>query len=184
MPGSVGNLAIAAALMGLLAGCVAPAERPDARAELVADEFNKTIDVVGPMMIDNPLFGIKDNFRLVTHIDRQTHAVMHVIEIELDYDGSFFNFRYAADDTGEALSLVPVKRARNVFGQDRSEMNDVIVPDAALRTHAATGYRVKLSARDGTYYIIALTPTMIAAQYAGIAEAIGTMGSSANAHDS
>jgi hypothetical protein len=165
-------------MMGLLAGCIAPAERPDARAELVADEFSRTLDVVGPMMIDNPVFGIKDNFRLVTHIDKQTHAVTHVIEVELDYDGSFFNFRYAADDAGEALALAPVKRARNVFGQDRSEMNDVIVPDAALHAHAATGYRVKLSARDGTYYIIALTPAMIAAQYAGIAEAIGSASSS------
>jgi hypothetical protein len=179
MPRKIGAFVVLASLSGGLGACVPPAEAPNARAQLATDEFSKTLDVVGPMMIDNPLFGIKDNFRLVTHIDKQTHAVTHVIEIELDYDGSFFNFRYAADDTGEALPLVPIKRARNAFGQDHTEVNNVIVPDAALRAHAATGYRVKLSARDGTYYIVAVTPAMIAAQYAGITEAMGSVDSRA-----
>ncbi|HEV8015836.1 MAG TPA: hypothetical protein VGP48_09900 [Stellaceae bacterium] len=168
-----GTLVILASLSGSLGACVPPAEVPNARAELATDEFSKTLDVLGPMMIDNPLFGIKDNFRLVAHIDKRSRAITHVIEAEIDYNGSFYNFRYAADDTGQTLVLVPVKRTRNSFGVDRSEMVDVIVPDTALRAHAANGYRVKLSTRDGTYYIIAVTPAMIAAQFRGIAEALG-----------
>jgi hypothetical protein len=183
MQGRFGSVA-AAAIIGLLTGCASPAENSNLRAQLVADEFSKTLDVVGPMMVDNPLFGIKDNFRLVSHIDKQTHAVTHTIEVEIDYDGNLINFRYAADDTGENLRLVQVKRARHVYNKDHSEMSDVIVPDAALRAHATSGYRVKLSARDGTYYIIALTPMMIATQFTGIAEATGSMGSSTETHGS
>jgi hypothetical protein len=161
-------------IMAAVAGCVAPAEVPNARAVLATDEFSTTLDVVGPMMIDNPFFGIKDNFRLVTHIDKQTHAVAHVIEVEIDHEGDFFKFRYAADDTGTALPLVPISREHNVFGVDRTELLNVIVPESALRAHVASGYRVRLSARDGTYYTIAVTPAMIAAQFDEVAQVQGT----------
>lgn len=156
---------IVACLSSAVGGCVSPAEAPNTRAAPTTDEFSSTIDVVGPRMVDNPLFGINDNFRLVTHIDKRTHAVSHVIEVEIDHQGDFFNFRFAADDTSAALPLVPVKRQRNVFGQNRTELVNIIVPDAALRAHAATGYRVRMSARDGTYYDIAITSAMIAAQF-------------------
>ncbi len=170
---AIGSAVISTVLLGLLAGCVPPAEVPGARAELVTDEFSKTLNVVGPMMVHNPFFGVKDNYRLVSLIDKQTHAVTHVIEVEVDHDGDFFNFRFAADDTSQSLFLVPIKRERNRFIDNRTELVNVIVPDAALRAHAASGYRVRLSAWDGTYYDIAITPAMIAAQFAEIAEVLG-----------
>ncbi|HVA14532.1 MAG TPA: PDZ domain-containing protein [Stellaceae bacterium] len=170
---TIGSAVISTLLLGLLAGCVPPAEVPGVRAELEASEFSKTLDVIGPMMIHNPFFGVKDNYRLVTLIDRQTHAVTHVIEIEIDHAGDFFNFRFAADDTSETLFLVPIKRERNRSIDNRTELVNVIVPDAALRAHAASGYRVRLSAWDGTYYDIAITPAMIAAQFAEIDKVLG-----------
>lgn len=174
LPTKTPALVVVAGLLGVLGGCVPPAEVPNARAVLETDEFSASLDVVGPLMIDNPLFGITDNFRLVTHIDKRTRAVTHVIEVEIDHEGEFFNFRYAADDTGTPLPLVPVKRQRNVFGVNRTELVDVIVSEAALRAHAASGYRVQLSARDGTYYVIALTPAMIAAQFDEVAQVLGS----------
>jgi len=169
--GSLSPLAFVAAF--LLTACTPPAERPGAQAGVSTDEFSKTIDIVGPREVHNPFFGVKDFYRLVTHIDKRTHAYAHVIELEVAYNGKFYFFRYAADDTSEALRLIPVKRERNTLIGDRVESFDILVPDAALRAHAASGYRVRISARDGTYYTIEISPAMIAAQFEQLAKVLG-----------
>lgn len=168
-----GKFAVFVMLLVGLGACTSPAERPGAQAGIATDEFSKNIDVIGLLQVHNPFFDIKDFYRLVTHIDKQTHAFTHAIELQIAYDGKFFYFEYAADDAARSLRLVPVKRERNTLIGDRVENFDIIVPEASLRSHAATGYRVKISARDGTYYIIEVSPQMIAAQYEGMTKVLG-----------
>jgi len=162
------SAAIFACLLIALAGCLSPAERPDARAGTATDEFSKTIDVVGPLMIYNPLVGVKAFFKLVTRVDKQSHQYTHVIETEFRYNGTFIYFQLAADDKAQSLQLVPIKRERNIGSMDRGELFNIVVPDASLRAHAATGYRVKVSSRAGDNIVLVISPAMIAAQIEGL----------------
>jgi PDZ domain len=148
-----------------LVGCASPAERPNARAGVSTDEFSKTIDINGPLMVSNPFFGLKSFYKLVTHVDKQTHRYEHVIETQFAYNGNFIYFQLAADDTAQALQFIPIRRERNTAYGDRMELFNVVVPDASLRAHAATGYRVKISARTGEEIILTINAAMIATQF-------------------
>ncbi len=176
------NIARTRALIGsialALAGCSSPAERPGAQAQISTDEFSKTIDVDGLLMGENPFFGIKKFYNLVTHVDKQTHAYIHVIETRVDYDADPIDFQFASDDTAQTLKLIPVSHTSRRPCDDcfREEIFNIIVPDEALRAHVATGYRVKVSSRMSDAIILTITPAMIAAQYAGLNAVIAPQG--------
>jgi membrane-associated protease RseP (regulator of RpoE activity) len=170
MPRRILSVVIAMAAVTFLAGCSSPAEVPNARAQLQTDEFSKTVDIVGPAMFENPFIGMKKDYSLLSRVDKKTRAItIQLIQVNLEYNGTFYYFQFADDDTTQSLRLVPVKRERNLlFGGDRREAFTIVVPDSTLRAHLATGYRVKLSTKDGTETIIGITPAMIAAQFAAV----------------
>ncbi|HEY3919181.1 MAG TPA: PDZ domain-containing protein [Stellaceae bacterium] len=170
MPLQSGKLSAVAGLLLALGACASPADVPGAQPQLQTDEFSKTVDIVGPEMVENPFFGMKKHYDLLSRLDKRSRAVVvHLVEITLDYNGNFIYFRYANDDTAQSLRLIPARRTRNIpFGMDRREEFTIAVPDATLRAHVASGYRIKLSAQDGRETILSLTPAMVADQIAAV----------------
>jgi len=154
----------------MLAACASPAERPDAQARITTDEFDPTIDIQGLLMVENPLFGIKEFYNLVTRVDKKTHAYNHVIETKVSYMADPINFQFAADDTAQELKLIRVARTSSRSCDDcyRDELFNIVVPDESLRAHAATGYRVKISSRLNQAIVLTITPQMISAQYTAL----------------
>jgi hypothetical protein len=160
------------AVLGLaliLAACASPAERPDARATISTDEFSKTVDIEGPIMGENPFGGVAKFYDLVTTVDKQTHTYMHVVAVWVSYDNDPFNFQFADDDTAQALQLFRTSRAKRACPDcDRDETFNIVIPDATLRSHAATGYRIKVWSRGGDSIILTISPAMIATQFSGL----------------
>jgi hypothetical protein len=177
MPRNIQAHALFGMIALVLAGCVSPGERPPPHTTIATDQFSKTIDIVGPIGGENQFGGTSTLYKLVTRVDKQTHAYFHVIRAEVSFVDSPLNFVFAADDTAETLQLVRISRER----PDRScavcfgwEIFDIDVPDAALRAHAATGYSIKASSRDGYSVILTISPAMIATQFAGLDEFLKT----------
>ena len=148
----------------LLAACAIPNGQGGAR--ITTDEFSTSIDIDGPSLVINPFLGIKQDYNLVTHIDKKTHAVAHVVETLVQYDADPINFQFASDDTAEPLRLIRVQRTASRICKDcdRVEIFNIVVSDQALRAHAATGYRIKVSSRLSQSVILTITPAMIATQ--------------------
>ncbi len=152
-----------------LAACLSPAERPGAHATISTDEFSKTVNIEGPLMGENPFGGITKLYDLNTSVDKKTLAYTHILAVWVSYDNDPFNFQYADDDTAQSLPLVRTSRAKRICSDcDRQETFDIAIADAALRSHAATGYRIKVSSRAGDFIILTISPAMIAAQVEGL----------------
>ncbi len=77
-------------------------------------------------------------------------------------------YRFAADDTAAPLPVVPIGDAKCGFGDQTCTVTRqtiaVPVPDAALRAHVVTGYRVKVTPNDGDAIILSLAPVLLAKQ--------------------
>ena len=170
------------AILGLvlvLGACAAPAEAPTLHTMLSTDEFSKTADIVGPYGGANQFGGTSTLYRLVTRVDKKTHAYAHVLRAEVSFVDAPHRFSFAADDAAQELGFFPIARERaDCAVCDGWEKFEITIPDAALRAHAATGYSIKVSSRDDDEVILTITPAMIATQFAGL-EAFLESGTSA-----
>lgn len=167
----VGGLAVLA-----LAACTPPAERPDAQATITTDEFSRTIDIEGPLMAENPFGGIAKFYDLITRVDKATHTYSHILSVWVSYDNDPFNFQFANDDRAQALPLYRTSRAKRPCSScDREETFDIALTDAALRSHAESGYRIRVSSLAGDHIILTISPAMIAKQFAGLDEYLRTV---------
>jgi hypothetical protein len=156
------------ALLALCA-CAAPAEDPSVGATVATDEFSKYVEIAGPLMYDYE-YGVYRFYALSTNIDKVNHQYLHLLVVELSYNSDDpINFQFAADDTAQDLQLIRTGRDRKTCPAcNRGEGFQIVIPDAALRSHVATGYRVKLSSLRGNSIILAVSPAMIAKQFAGL----------------
>lgn len=156
-------------MAAVLAGCVSPAQPP--HTTISTDQFSTTIDIEGPTDGQNQFGGTSTLYKLVTRVDKQTHAYFHLLKAHVSFIDSPFNFLYAADDTAQALQLVRISRERperNCAVCSGWETFAIYIPDAALRTHAATGYSIKAWSRDDYSVILTISPAMIATQLDGL----------------
>jgi hypothetical protein len=177
MPRNIQALALFGVIALVFAGCVSPGERPAPHTTIATDQFSKTIDIVGPIGGENQFGGTSTLYKLVTRVDKQTHQYFHVIKAEVSFVDSPWNFVFAADDRAETLELVRISHDRpdrNCAVCSRWETFDIYIPDAALRTHATTGYSIKVSSRDEYSVILTISPAMIATQFAGLDELLKT----------
>ncbi len=169
--------AAAGSLICLVAACAPPEPQlENAPPTVASDEFSKVIQIKGPSMKVGAWVGFTAFYNLFTDVDKQTHRYTHVIGVDVIYDrGDQIGYRYAADDTAQPLRLIPVVHTRSRVCKDcsREEIFNLAVSDAALRSHAVSGYRVKVSSILGDYLIIDITPPMIAAQYATLQKVLG-----------
>ncbi len=176
MPRSVGSAILAGSLICLLAGCLPGPRLEDKPPVIKSDEFSKTITIEGPARREYLGLNFTLFTNLFTMIDKATHRYHHQIGVDVVYDTvNQIGYRYAADDTAQRLPLISVARTRSRVCKDcsREEIFDIDVPDAALRAHAQTGYRVKIWSTLGDSTIFEITPPMIAAQYAALEQVIG-----------
>lgn len=177
MPRNLQALALFGMMAAVLAGCIAQTERPPPHTTISTDQFSKTIDIEGLVGGENQFGGTSTLYRLITRVDKQTHAYSHLLRAEVSFIDTPFNFLFAADDTAETLQLVRISRDRpdrNCAVCSRWETFAIDVPDAALRAHAATGYSIKVSSRDDYSVILTVSPAMIATQFAGLDEFLKT----------
>ena len=165
------------AFLGLtlaLPGCVS-ADDPRLHTTLSTDEFSKTVAIESPWIGENPFGGVSKLYELITQNDKTTHQYAHVVTVWVSYDDDPFIFQFAADDTAAELPLVRTSRAKRPCSTcDRDETFDITVPDAALRSHVATGYRIKVSSAGGQAIILTISPEIIATQLADLDEFLKT----------
>ncbi len=177
MPCRVFATAGAGTLICLVAACAPPEPRlENAPPTVTSDAFSKFIEIKGPSMKVGAWLGYTAFYNLFTDVDKQTHRYTHLIGVDVIYDrANQIGYRYAADDTAQPLRLIPVVHTRSRVCKDcsREEIFNIAVSDAALRSHAASGYQVKASSILGDYLIIDITPPMIAAQYVALQKVIG-----------
>lgn len=167
---------IAALLACSLASCLPPPRLEDTPPVVKTDEFSKTIEIRGPARRVDVSLGYYVFYNLFTVVDKQTHSYRHQLGVDVVYDTvNQIGYRYAADDTAQSLRLTTVARTRSRVCKDctREEVFDVDLPDAALRSHMQSGYRIKVSSVLNDYLIVEILPQMIAAQYAALEQVIG-----------
>jgi hypothetical protein len=167
---------IAALLACSLASCLPPPRLENTPPVVKTDEFSKTIEIRGPARRIDFSLGYYVFYNLFTVVDKQTHSYRHQLGVDVVYDTlNQIGYRYAADDTAQSLRLTTVARTRSRVCKDctREEVFDVDLPDAALRSHMQSGYRIKMSSVLKEYLIVEILPQMIAAQYAALEQVIG-----------
>jgi PDZ domain len=177
---------IAGSLICLLTGCglrgPQPPQLENKPPEITTDEFSKFIAILGPSRTIEVGSGYTASYNLFTNVDKKTHRYSHGIGVDVVYNYlDQIGYRYAADDTTQALRLVQIERTRSRICKYclQEEVFDINVSDSSLRAHAPGGYRVKAFSVTGDYLIIEITPPMIAAQYAALEKVIGREAASA-----
>ncbi len=133
------------------------------------DEFSKTVRIDGPSAVDNPLFGTKAEYHLVSFIGKaEPRAVEHRVEVNFYYDHDVpkQSFFVAADDTTAELPLKPLYFGGCGAASSCMKLETIGIglSDAVLRRHALTGYRIKVAARSGDAKVLILTPAMLIRQ--------------------
>lgn len=165
-------VAVFAALLAL-GGCGTP-EMVGTHAVATTDRFSKDITIEGPSIWVNPLGGTVRVWNLRTWVTKDTHRVTDQLYVYISYisharEWKFFN--RAADENARELPVVLIDRSRSRScrgGCDLDETIGVMLDDATLRAHAATGYTVKIWAHSGDALVLTITPRMIAEQIAVI----------------
>lgn len=146
-----------------LASC---APQPRMTVNVVSDRFSKAITLEGLPMID-PTNGDGLFWMLRSFVDGQARTTQHQIYVEWTYPGRSSGRYFAADDTARPLPVTVLLRDRDScpFKKcDRVDTLGIAIDEATLRARANSGFDVKLSAQDGTFGILEITPPMIAAQ--------------------
>jgi hypothetical protein len=82
------------------------------------------------------------------------------------YSGSWRFYQVASDDTATDLPVTEIDRqvgdcSNTLFGCDFYETVGVELPEAALRTHADTGYRIQVRAKSGNSQVLVVTKEQI-----------------------
>ncbi len=139
-----------------------------------SDEFSPLMKINGAVESDNSLGGIFKLWRLRSFVSKQDGTMVHQLYVTLRYRSltSRKRFDFASDDTAAPLTVKPIASgfeygcSRKMFnyGCNYSEDIGIEITANALRAHAATGYRIKISAKSGDSFVITVSPNQIAAQ--------------------
>jgi PDZ domain len=139
-----------------------------------SDEFSMLMKINGAVESDNPVAGIFKTWRLRSFVSKRDGTAEHQIYVTLRYHSltSRNHFNSASDETAAPLTVKTIasnfeygcsKKAFS-YGCNNSEHIGIDVTANVLRAHAATGYRIKISAKSGDSFIIVVSPNQIAAQ--------------------
>ncbi|MGH6794109.1 MAG: PDZ domain-containing protein [Methylocella sp.] len=139
-----------------------------------SDEFSPLMTIHGIVESENPLAGRSKTWNLRSFVGKFDGATTHQLYVGLNYFSSTrrHTFSWASDDTAMPLTVTPIASladhscSRKLFsyGCYYSEDIGIEVTTAALRAHAATGYRIKISAKSGDSFVLVISPNQIAAQ--------------------
>ncbi len=143
-----------------LAGCasVQPA---------IVDRGN-AVQVAGPEHSRTSILNEGTNWRLVSVVDKSTHAVSHQIDIQKTYQSGLRYYDTALDAQGIPLRVTAdlddiYSDCIVCMGHVREAMV-VAAPDPLLRANAATGYMIELKAESGETLDVYLSPAELQAQ--------------------
>jgi hypothetical protein len=153
-----------------LGGCGTP-EMVGMHAIATTDRFSKDIEINGPAVFVNPLGGITREWHLRSFVAKDTHAVVDQLYVDIDYNPFVREWKFfyrAADEDAEDLPVVVIDRSIPCRGCSFFETIGVMLDDATLRAHAATGYQVKIWSRRGDALVLSIAPHMITEQIAVI----------------
>ncbi len=176
---SVRTLALLGAV--LVAGCMTGApEHPTQVQSVENDPFSPDIVINGadaghayPLVLDES-FG----WYIRSFINKSSHAVSHQLYFESIHPPPLSHFFAANDDTARAMPIVKIAATRDCDPRPCSddEVVGVDLDDAVLRSRVLTGYAVKVLGRDGSQYILKMTPGMIKVQLDAVEEALASLG--------
>jgi len=168
----------ALALLTLLAACAAPAAGPPHIDHVNSDEFSKNYEIIGMPQSETPdvhVVRIQATYKwaLRSWVDKTTHNAHHAIYFYIHYSGAHRrNFFLANNENAEEMEIVPIEKAGHGCASkcDIIEALDVTIDEKMLRTHANSGFRIKISSRSGDEIIIPITPVMIQLQLEAVSK--------------
>lgn len=160
-----------------LAGCVAQQQDSSIQG-IYTDQFSTFIEVDGAAHSITVISGPTLNWSLTSFIDKTSRAVTYRIDFDYWDLHTVPRFDEAADDTARPLRVMRVSRKRDCDPKPCSVDEDVAVMlDAnTLLARQNTGYAVKVSARDGSAYVLTITPDMIAKQMTAVNQVLAQLG--------
>lgn len=138
-----------------------------------SDELSPLMKINGIIESENPLGGMFKTWRLRSFVAKSDGATKHQLYVTVDYSSTTRkHFNEASDGSTMPLAVMPIASdfeggcTRNAFayGCNYSDDIGIEVTAAALRAHAAGGYLIKISAKSGDSFVIAISPNQIAAQ--------------------
>ncbi len=138
------------------------------------DEFSPLMTIHGIAESENQLGGISKTWHLRSVVGKFDGATAHQLYVGVNYFSSTRrkSFNWASDDTATPLTVKTIaseadnscSRKLFAYGCDHAEDFGIEVTTAVLRAHAATGYRIKISAKSGDSFALVISPNQIAAQ--------------------
>jgi hypothetical protein len=139
-----------------------------------SDELSPLMKIKGTVESENPLGGMFKTWSLRSFVGKFDGATKHQLYVTVNYFSSTRrkHFNQASDGSTTSLDVIPIggefehgcSRKAFSYGCDYSEDIGIEVTAAALRAHAAGGYPIKISAKSGDSFVIAVSPNQIAAQ--------------------
>lgn len=139
-----------------------------------SDEFSPAMKINGITESEIPLGGIFRYWHLRSFVNKNDGTTDHQLYVSIRYSSSARkkSFNLANDDTATELNVRPIwsesqiSCLNNMFSSGCSYAEDIGIDVTAesLRAHAATGYRIKVTAKNGDSFIVAVSPAQIAAQ--------------------
>jgi len=137
---------------------------------IVDDQFGTQVEIDGAFIWSNPLGGPTRQWYLSTFVDKKTRAVAQYLHFYDRHDPPASHFDFAADDIARELRVEKITSGRECRGRGCEEDDEILVDldSDTLLSRIYSGYAVKVSARDGTAYVLEITPTMIQLQFAAL----------------
>lgn len=161
----------ALALAILLGGCGGTGTAGTVSAS--TDEFSTYTTIDGPHDSINPIIGPKVEWQIESFVAKAPpHEVAHRVLVHVytsEHETS--HYQYAADDTAAPLKVVRVAAGSCGLGNSgclKHEAVGIPLADEVLRQRVLSGYRIKISPKEGESEILILSPAMIQQQLAKV----------------
>jgi hypothetical protein len=172
--------AMALACAGILAGCaIGSPQHPTQVHDIEDDQFSDAVTINGAQgQVVSPFGDEIDIWFIRSFVNKKDSSVEHQLYFDSMYQPPMSHYFTAADDTAQTLPLTKINSSRDCNPRPCTdeEVVGVTLDDAMLRSRVATGYKVKISARDGAYMVIDLTPGMIKVQLDAINQVLASLG--------
>lgn len=134
------------------------------------DQFTASATIAGTKQFENPFGGVFKEWFIRSFVDKKTGVVSHQLYVNTHYFGEWHFYESGADDTAAILPFLQIDRhVGNCGGMcDFDETFALTLQDSVLRARAASGFAVKVSAKDGTSFILQVSPGQIKPQLAAV----------------
>jgi hypothetical protein len=159
-------------MFALLVSACASVPLEKQAVQIEDDKFSKNAVMVGTKLFENPFGGTSKEWFIRSFVNKETGSVRHQLYVATNYPGDWRFYNSAADDTATALPFLSIDRQVNDCHAycDFDETFAVVLQDSTLRARAGGGFEVKISAKDGSAFILQVPPGQIQPQLATVDE--------------